>query len=740
MSFTDVFENSKIRLKVKIKRGPQKPPKCTFKFEVEDGDAIADKKGTIVGSDATCELQLPACKDIDKSGTLQEFYTVAYKVIDEDDNNQEYAGTETYKVWPKDVKIKLLKDDNGTEKPATGVAYALKQKEPKDDIKATSLGQPATHPRPKPGPITLIPNVNYKVKTWKKGTETAGREREAVLDASFEAAFLSPQSGTKIEQAVNHDTGLNQFGTDGKGPEVVLTVGAKGDAGVADVANRNAIPDAYVFIKCTFKHVSARTDPPRALVSEAPDFVVEELKPSTDKKTFTGKVKIGPDKTAKFKVKLGIGGGDECKIEIGAIKDKWADTIEFQNWRLLQFENWMPKHQDPDKATDYTKFLADGTYGFATATTDYYKKILDKVFIKFTAISNNFIPKANLPATGTHNIVDGAYVEKTAGKKVLVLELDTQAMGSLNSSAAHQGNNRIVSMIWCDLICDAKNWSDSYIVTKPDETVSTGDLRVFPNAVVARNSVAHGGYAITSLKWKISHYKDGANWKVPTAATDPGYAHRNWTDLTAEADIKAHVEFVNYKKIKFKLPNTNNNYPGKNVHVVGTQLMSAASGGKQLALTFLIEGAATEMGFNGAALNGDIWMSTFAGDVHNVGMGAVVLHELGHNMGMAYGNKTIMPTFGYDAANAIPGVAFPAGVPTGVVYEGKDHTGPHCATGLNATARAAASYQVQAAYDQHKCLMFGAASMNWTTEFDFCDQCKKVLLAQDLSNIRKSWS
>lgn len=736
MAYTEVFEDSKLKLKVKIKKGPKKAPNCTFQFEVVDGDAIADKPGKVVGEFATCDLDVPKVKEQVKDGAIQETYTIAYKVIDKDDGDAEYPGPETYRVWPRNVKVTLKKDDNGTEKNATGVAFKLTQKDG-EPFSATMLTQTIDHKRGKPAAITLVPNPNYKVKTWKKGEESAGREREAVVDASFEAAFMSPVSGTKIEQAINHPTGVGQFGTDAKGHEVVITVGAKPDIGVSDVAARTAIPGAHVFIKATFSRSSGRTDPVPGLVKFADDQPLEEIKKSPDGKSWTAKVKITDDKIGKFKLELGLGGGEECKLEIGTIKDKWTDTLEFQNWRKLQYELWMPNNSGANKATDYTKFMGDGSAGLSATSTDYFKKTLDKVFIKFTAVSNNFLTKAQLPANGDHNIIDADYVKKDAGSKVLVLELD-QAKTVLDAVATNKTDARIITMIWCDHLCDPKAWNEGYLVWQDNQEIATGDLRVFKKAVVAVGGVAHGAYPIKELHWKVSQYKDGT-WKPVSAATDPGYAHRNWTLINDEADIKAHVEFMKYDTIKFKFPTTKAGFPGKELTMTGGK---PTAGGKELAVTFAImSSAATEMGFNGAALQGTVWMNTHSGAVHHVGMGRTVLHELGHNMGMAYGSIRDLTIRGQKDANQIPGIPFPKPVPVGYVYDDAwGHTGGHCTYGLSVNARKAADFSKSAdAWDQRKCIMFGAGDMSLSQEFSFCPECTKFITGQNLESIRKDW-
>jgi hypothetical protein len=741
MPYTEVFEDSKVKLKVKIKKGPKKAPKCTFKFEVTDGDAIPDEKGKVNGEYAECTVKVPLCKEkkLDDD-SIQEFYTFSFKVIDEDDNNAEYPGVETYRVWPRNVKVTLHKLVKDKEEPFPGCEFRLTQKDEKDIKAVMPKKAPFEGKRQKPGPIKLVPDANYMAKTWKKGAEDAGREREAVLDASFEAAFLNPTSGTKIEQYVNHESDVNKFGTDGKGKEVRITVGAKDDIGVDDPANRKAFPGADVFIKVTFTRSSKRIKPKVGIKGIDDEHPIKDLKKSADLKTWTGRVVIGDDKTASFVVKLGMGGGEECKVEIGVEKDKPQDTLEFQNWRKIDYELWQPKADGGDKMTDYTNFKADKSAGLSTASTDFFKKTLDKLFIKFlpydAAKPGYFLVKADIPLAGVHNVIDADYVNKDAGKEVLVLELD-MAKDILDAKAVKKTDPRIVCMIWCDHLCDPKSWNDTYQIETNNTELNLGDLRVFKTAVVAHNGVAHGGYPIKKISWRATHYKDGT-WKPITGASDPGGAHRNNHDISTEADIKAHVEFLKFDKIKFKLPTAKAGFPGKDIGLNGTKL---ESGGKEIRISVVIQGAATEMGFNGAALQGTVWMNTHSGGVHPVGMGRTVLHELGHNMGMAYGSKRNLKVRGQPDTNQIPGIPFPKPLPKGFVYDDDwGHTGAHCAHGCSEATRKHKDFPKNpSAWNERDCIMYGSGDMSLSKEFSFCPLCSDYITGQNLESIRKNW-
>ncbi|KMQ50235.1 hypothetical protein CHISP_2906 [Chitinispirillum alkaliphilum] len=76
------------------------------------------------------------------------------------------------------------------------------------------------------------------------------------------------------------------------------------------------------------------------------------------------------------------------------------------------------------------------------------------------------------------------------------------------------------------------------------------------------------------------------------------------------------------------------------------QLLTVHDRGHIIGLTIEINGVGINLGYNGAALRGNIWMNTHAGNVHPVGMARTLVHELAHNWGQVYADKNTDATFG----------------------------------------------------------------------------------------------
>ena len=87
------------------------------------------------------------------------------------------------------------------------------------------------------------------------------------------------------------------------------------------------------------------------------------------------------------------------------------------------------------------------------------------------------------------------------------------------------------------------------------------------------------------------------------------------------------------------------------------------------------------------------------------------------------------------------GIPFPPDISSGGnSYGGHGHQGTHCADGLKAATKTDASFQAGNAFAEHKCIMFGSSDMMSNTEYNFCEVCKTIINAEDLSDIRKYWA
>jgi hypothetical protein len=253
-------------------------------------------------------------------------------------------------------------------------------------------------------------------------------------------------------------------------------------------------------------------------------------------------------------------------------------------------------------------------------------------------------------------------------------------------------------------------------------------------------SHVHGSYAVKRIKWKATHWMDNevGEW-MPIASPDhPGWTHRHGGSFDSEEDIRAHLEFRDMRHIAFKFPDSKPAYPGKRIGKDETGRLCQK--GVNIAISLAIEGVACSTNINGAALNGDIWMNTFAGEVHEIGVAGVIAHELGHNMGQAYADVSIDPTFGRPKSKPIPGIPFPKGVPEGDVYGEHGHRGTHCANGVADKTAKDFDSSGSNAFNEHTCIMFGASNMEDSKEFEFCPDCLTYIRAENLEDIRKSWS
>lgn len=707
----NVFETSKLKLTHKPVTGKPKATSCEFIF-TKDGQPWKTEKVAFKGTEAKYELEFP---EVDKD---KDSYKVEYVVKtpkDSGSGTDDKSGDDAYIVWPKKLKITAKGPD---AKPLPGATFNITQNGKTKTVAADKNGV-VSHSLEKSG-FTVDAKSPYKVDKWDK---TKGSERTADLHRIVAAVFVSPlpsKSDKAQEVLVNLDT--TDEGRDLKGSSIKFKVGSKDNAGKKD---------DVIYVQVKFGRESERNKPLPELTG-----VIGLVKTDGDK-TQKGSVKLDKDAGgATFKVELGSAGGDTCEVKIGSTEKCEDAVIRLINWRKLEYELLQPKSDGATRSSDYTVFKGSGVTGLPDKCVSYMDETLKEVFLKFTEKKASDYAKGDLPLSGDHNVFDGAFVGKDAGKKVVVLTYK-QLTALLGAKTTYRGDNRVVTMVWCDYYAKLKQW-DQKVTEIFKETNAVSSLNVFKTALDSDSGLGctHGKPSITKLTWKATHYHEGT-WKPITAPTDPGYAHRNNTDITAEADINAHVEFTDWWHIKIKLPDTHAAFPGKALAKDANGQLS--DGGKVVRIEMHIQGVGASFGVNGSALQGDIQMNTFAGAVKPVGMGGVILHELGHNMGQAYANNTTDATFGRKPANAIPGIPFPKDVTAGGdIYGGRNHQGTHCAKGLK--DKTAADFNTVKAYKERKCIMFGGADMESSTTYRFCADCGKFIKAEVLENIRKNWT
>ncbi|MCP3139565.1 hypothetical protein [Pyxidicoccus xibeiensis] len=746
MSYVDILEGSLLAPRAVLELGYWDTREATFTYVFRPppgalgatvaGLSLPDQAGTFSGSVVTCAG--PRCPAV----PLGLPYYVMYFAVT---FKQQFIVSDVeYRVWPARLDVELVPYDENNQVVANEeIPFEVVWKKPPDGLtadggvlsqKTSAVDNKRQVALTQAKPVELRFAKPYVFKQWDTGTATVGSVRKARIQTTFTAGFLGPLADAKIQQVINRASGAK--GRDGKGRVITFVVGGKGDGARAPL-NKIALEGADIFITCTFSRKSKRSD-------ELPELKgVQDLVSTDGGKVQTGRVTVGADKEASFQVDLGIAGGETCKVEVGARKGTVTDTLDFETWREVEYELLQPTADGDDRLTDFTVLKSKTVLGLKDETLLATTTCLDDVFIKLVKRREEFVRKTDLSHGGAANVLDGAVFEKTAGTKVFVLSTGQQAT-LLNALMQHR-DGRTMSILLSDYLVIPRQWDQSFLAVEAPGEHAVMATRVALELTLddSVGGVGAGVFCIQRLAWKATQCRtladDGDDgfpgfWEDITDAEDPGGVLRTGAEYTTEAAIRAHVELVHYQKLRFKAPTGDPSYLGVRLPVVDGCFRSGA---REFQLSFQLQGVCLQPA-RGSALRGDTGLSTVLGATHANALARALTHELGHNMGQAYGGKTLDATLGRTAP--IPGIPFPKGVPDGDVYTEKSHQGLHCANGL--TKKASLSYDA-ATYPEveleHTCVMFGAGAANSAKVYTFCEGCKERILAENLSDIRLNW-
>jgi len=729
MADKNIYDDEKVTVKARIDGDPltlAKVKDAKFLFTLDKAgttEEIAPQTGNAEGFPKVATLTWTPPKVAD---TL-DYYDVRYKVEVAAPGKTpiKIDGSETIRVWPKTVKATFTADKPEDKKK---VAFNVTTKE---KVSNTAKKQ-ANDAGVWEGTLPYGEWVVDALAPWEKtDVKATGRVREyKVVKKPAKARFVSPDPDNpadKIKQFVNLPI---------KDPwEKANPAGSLVTFKVATVDDKGA-PGDLIHIECQFGLESKRNVPKPALTRDLLEAGTGQE--SNSGKTWKGQVKLLPDKTATFKVQLGLAGGDTCTVKIGTTSACADAELKFENWRKVIYELTQPETSGANKVTDFT--LTAGA-GLAAATLSHMQIVLGKSFVELKEDRKRKYIKTDLVASGAHNILDkGHFKEAVTGKVTVLCWNDVSAL--LDSKSELSADKRAFSMLFMDYVTVSKEWDEGYEFYFEPE-FSPG-MWLMPIALEDGFSLTRGDYPIRRVSWKATHYlKDAgdpaqtADWLAITADTDPGGTYRNATELTTEVAIKKMVRIKNATRMVLTFPNEAN-YPGAMKD--GTGML--VNGGKKIKIRVEFKGV-RYVPLNGAALFGKIGMCTMGGDAHDVGLANVLLHEMGHNMGMTYLAKAKitpdnMKTWGRDPAHDIPGIAAPDAVPTGKYYAGHGHQGCHCAEGVSDANKAEADYQAKALTGT--CLMFGSSDMAGSTKIYFCDDCKTYLSADKLDSVKRNWT
>ncbi|MCP3139569.1 hypothetical protein [Pyxidicoccus xibeiensis] len=749
MSYQDILENSALTPRVTAVLGFWDTKEARFSYvflpptgalsATVAGLTLATQAGTFNGSNVSCVS--PGCPLVPAA---LPYYVVSCAAAIR--NGQTLVSDVEYRVWPAYIDVELVSvDENGQLLANEAIAFHVQEKKPADGTPWRAVLRKVTNAQTgacrvqfqQPaylGPTEVIVPKPYVVKQWDTGSATVGRVRRARVQTTFTAGFLGPLANAKVQQVINRDSGAE--GRDGKGRVITFVVGGKGDGARAPL-NKIALEGADIFITCTFSRKSKRSN-------ELPELKgVLDLAKTQGGKVQTGRVVVGADKEASFQVDLGIAGGETCKVEIGARKGTVTDTLDFETWREVEYELLQPVADGDDRLTDFTVLKSKTVLGLKDETVAAITTCLDDVFVKLVERRADFLRKSDLVDGGRYNVFDGALLGKDAGTQFFVLT--ERRKDELLGRMMQHRDKRTMSLLLCDFAALPRQWDQSFAeVEGPVERDVAEKRFAFEHTLDdSVGGVGAGVFCIQKLAWKASKCRtlaaDGDDgfpgfWEDITDAQDPGGALRAGVEYTTEVAIRAHVELLLARKVRLKAPTEDPSYLGVRLPVVGGTFRS---GGHEFQITLQVQGVCVHL-VGGMALAGDAVLSMALGQMHVNALARTLTHELGHNMGQAYGGKTLDPAFG--RTSPIPGLPFPKVVPEGDIYTGKTHQGLHCASGL--TNKGAENYDFSTyplAGEEHTCVMFGTAVHTSDKVYMFCAGCREHLLAEDLDDIRRDW-
>lgn len=754
------FENTEIRITFRPTGTYKAPQTGTMKFKLTKEDGSAPSEATLSPGEATQTVTIAAKKYVGTEDEKLVFKVTAPKVPDKEEfykisfkidfpswptGARSFDGHTEYAIWPSEYVVETVRTGDAAKEDGKSEGDKF-EKVAIEDARSNDDGKYTFVPM-SPGPVAEFTIKDpYLMVEWVEdasgGYTKKCRKRKVKVDSKpWKAKILShpdETQGRELDKAVVQWVNLDPADGADKGSLVKVDVGP---TDVAMLGDRRK-----VHIKVTFpSDISKRNDPfPAVWKTDAASSkltpVNASAKPGVDELVYdlTGakalEIPAGKDRVT-FYVQLGHAGGVYCHIEVGTAATALTDDqLYLEAWRRLQFETWQAK-TDGDATTKLSSWTLGGTPGtpgisaaatqhlyqtFAGATTGSRAERAKACFIDWQQAQAGFYTKDTLesqswiPVSGGTKLIpswDGAFFDEGAGTKITVLTWGqiVQLAQSLNP-APHPRLNQVV---FADYVATAEPWSQSFGNLVADATL-------VPNKNLLPWDIESGSVAsdtVTEVFWKAS-VNDGTGWTADAA----------WTSVTDRASMDALVKVIGVRKVHLTMPNVSSRgYPATH----------------QVRFTIFVRGQAWSWGnINGCALGGTIAMNRYApslglGAVHPIGVTNVVIHEIGHNMGQAYGDKSIDSTFGRSPANMIPGIDNPVSVASGGdLYGGHGHTGTHCAFGLSATNKACASFGSFSG----QCVMFGSDNMSLTTKKMWCANCKSYIRGTHLDDVRRSWS
>jgi hypothetical protein len=663
MGIEDKLEDTRVTLRARVASGKVTDTSCTFVMSFLEGPDYTtefDNKevpGTLDKGAATHELPLPKVRADDDT------YMLKWKLKHE---GREYLGDTSWKAFPRVITLTVKNEDGSKDLEGAGFAAKQGSVKPKRG-QSTSAGK-CEIPGLMAAKYDLDAEAPYEVVSWPK---PKGRERTVwARRRPLTAEFVKPEPPDVHKQYVNAPASAGANST----PTVSVTVKPKD--GTGKVGDK-------IFIKLTFAG-SKRVDPDRKLLD------AQTITGPTDdgtKKIWKGHLVID-DLTAgaPFRINLGQGGGDTCKVEISgatdaATKDPFpADaTLEIENHRKIYFQLTRPAtlpepNMDRIKAAYLEAFIL-------------YERYLDVTIAENEGPKGSWHPGADIGSTATNCLIIGDHNKDTFHAK---FRNDKRPLGAhvLYCHAQFDGGKagaNLAQPAYDNDITDTVAFPGGGTV--PGFFVKAHDL-LGGSTIILPKSVQKGTASVFDVKW-TSNATTGAQ-------------------MGKKGDIPEDHVAVNYVGYKADGGRFFIKFPSEAVAVIN----AGASINVKCKVSYV---RGPYLGESDGAkpylqlINADIAVNT---------QNDVMAHELGHTLGMV-------------APPAIPGWADPI-TDHGHKYDGSGHQGDHC--GFGETPPFPPSMKGKAAC---KCIMYGENSgVGSKSNGHFCVKCLPILKALAFTKIQ----
>jgi hypothetical protein len=400
---------------------------------------------------------------------------------------------------------------------------------------------------------------------------------------------------------------------------------------------------------------------------------------------------------AEFDVPVGYAGGDTVTISVGSTDECKDGSVTVETWRRLYYELMAPECMKPRLSENSAK-----KWDLDKTTAQWAKTRLNAVFVEYELKESHVFEDAKV----TKWLHDGAYLGRPAGNYYV---LGSPAAYNNDPVPFGAAENRTIFVRCCDVVADANAAADMELEVTKEETPSKGPeiYKVDPGT---------GNPSVSNVTWEAV-IDPAANPAHPGVA-----AGKAKTGALAVADI----ELVTKTRFKVKLT-------GDAAALVG----KASKTKCPIKVKWKWQ---TADPYNGSA-NGGRQLMNLGRPVRPVA--CTICHELGHSMGMTVLEKATDATHVAKGQPSVfqrkppEGLAYPPPVPDGESYDGHDHTGSHCASGLTKAQKSGDHYGGMKGI----CIMFGEGGDEKNpTRDSFCETCAKYLKARNLSDLKTNWT